>query len=161
MSFREKHLWASVVATVAVWGFYFWTLTARIADGALHRPGFIGATSGLFALCLVLVVATEVGLTLLATVTSGKAERGAQAEREMRAALQASHVAMTVLTLLIVALAVAAYALGLGEQVLLKGPTLAMSQAYGLVLIANILLACVVVSELTRFVFTLALIRRR
>ncbi len=34
MSFREKHLWISIVASVGVWGWYFWIVGSAVAAGA-------------------------------------------------------------------------------------------------------------------------------
>lgn len=162
MSFREKHLWASIVATLGVWGYYFWHLFDLIRSGALKGEHFVGPMSGLFVTCLVLVVAIEVSLTLIATWTSRQTLDRPRREREMKAALHASHVALMVLMLLVIGLAIIAYGLGLTDGVLVgDGPKAWMTINNAGALIANILLFVVVLSELVRFVLTLALIRRR
>ncbi|QLQ12764.1 MAG: hypothetical protein HZY74_04960 [Brevundimonas sp.] len=162
MSFREKHLWASIAATLGVWGYYFWRLFEHIRDGDLKSDHFVGPMSGLFILCLVLVVVIEVSLTLVATWTSRQTLDRARREREMKAALQASHVALMVLMVLVMGLAVLAYSLGLTKGVLVgDGPKALMTLNNAGALMANILLFVVVLSELVRFSLTLALIRRR
>ena len=161
MSFREKHLWASIIATLGVWGYYFWRLEEQIRAGALMGDHFIGPMSGLFVTCLVLVVVIEVSLTAIATWTSRKRERHARDEREMRAALQASHFALMVMIALVICLSIIAYGLGLTEAAFMGGgPRAVTTHENALVLIANILLFVVVMSELVRFGLTLFLIRR-
>ncbi|CAN5316964.1 hypothetical protein BH10PSE2_BH10PSE2_30200 [soil metagenome] len=160
MSFREKHLWISILVTVGVWGFYFWRLVVALAHGGLTSPSFVTGMGGLFVGCLVLVVVVEVALTILATVTTRKSERDARDERETLAALKASHVSLMALIALVVSLAMAAYLAGLFVQAAPEGPRLHTLSANFLVLAGNAMLACIVVSELIRFVFTLGLIRR-
>lgn len=157
MSFREKHLWISIAATVGVWGEYFWRLIGVVRAGGLASPDFASDMGGLFFSRLALVVAVEVGLTILATLMTRQAEREARDEREMTAALQASHVSLMLLIVLVVTVAVGVYGAALLTPGLLSG---VVSVRNALALAANVLIGCVVLSELTRFVFTLALIRR-
>lgn len=158
MSFREKHLWISIVATVGVWGFYYWRMAAAVADGALMAQGFASSMGGLFVGCLVVSVLVEVVLTLIATWTTPKAERDARDERETLSSLKASHVALMALIALVVMQSGAAYFAALASPAF--GTHIATTPANALVLLANILLASVIVAEMIRAGLTLALLRR-
>ena len=159
MSFREKHLWISVIATLGVWGFYFWSLGAWIADGALTRPGLAGQAGGLFALCVIVVAVLEVVLTFVAQATTSKIDKTTRDEREITAALRASHVSLMVLIALVFCLAIAVYFAGLIGGNLVEGRTAYTTDVNAMVLLANVLVACVVVSETIRSGLTLALLR--
>jgi hypothetical protein len=158
MSFREKHLWISIVATIGVWGFYCWRMAVLIADGALMRQGFAATMGGLFVGCLVISVVVEIILTLIATWTTPKAERETRDERETLAALKASHVALMALIALVILQSGAAYLGALASPAF--GTHIAATPANALVLLANILLASVIVAEMIRAGLTLALLRR-
>lgn len=160
MSFREKHLWVSIVATVAVWGAYYFRLGVWIADGGLTRPGFAWDVGLMFGLGLVVLVAAEVVLTTLIELTRRKGERDVQTAKARMASFQASHIALMALVAMIVVLAAGAYFTGLAAQAFGDGVLPAVLEANALVLIGNILMGCVIVAELIRFGFTLALIRR-
>lgn len=159
MSFREKHLWISIVATVGVWGFYGWRLIQAIAGGGLTDPGFAFATGGLFIGCLVVVVLLEVGLTFLAMATTRRAEREARDERELVASLKASHVSLMALMAMVFSLAIAAYLLGFANAAAPGTADLPMTPTNALIFAANLLMGAVIVSELIRYVFNLALLR--
>jgi uncharacterized membrane protein len=160
MSFREKHLWISIVTTVAIWGFYYWRLIEAIGAGGLTDPRFAFLTGGLFIGCLVVVSVVEIILTLLATATTRKAEREARDERELLASLKASHVSLMALIALVFSLAIAAYMVGFLDAAAPAGPKLPMTPTNAMILFANILMAAVIVSELIRYVFNVALLRR-
>ncbi|MDP3405105.1 MAG: hypothetical protein Q8S03_10475 [Brevundimonas sp.] len=153
MSFREKHLWISVFTTVGVWSVYFHQLVERILRGGMDDSRFAVVTGVAFAGAVFVVAAIEVVLTLLATATTAKVDRETRDERELLAAFKASHVSMSLLIVLVISLASAAWLSGLTQQPLFTGPA-------AMVVLANLLVACVVLSELTRFGFTLYLLRR-
>lgn len=159
MSFREKHLWISIVTTLGVWGYYFWSLASWISDGALTRPGLVTQAGGLFMICLVVLVVIEVGLTFVAQVTTSKIDKTTRDEREITASLRASHVSLMVLIALVFSLAIAVYFAGLIGGNLVEGRTAWVTDINAMVLLANVLVACVVVSETIRFGLTLALLR--
>ncbi len=159
MSFREKHLWISIVATLGVWGYYFWSLGAWIADGALMRLGLVTQAGGLFALCVFAVAAIEVVLTFVAQATTSKIDKTTRDEREIGAALRASHVSLMVLIALVFCLAIAVYFAGLIGGNLVEGRAAYVTDINVMVLGANVLVACVVVSETIRSGLTLALLR--
>jgi len=153
MSFREKHLWISLFATVAVWTIYFRELIDRVLHGGMADPRFAVVMGVGFAGAVFVVALIEVVLTLLATVTTARVDRETRDEREMLAAYKASHVSLMLLISLVIGLGVAAWFNGLFRHALLNGPG-------AMVVLANLLVACVVLSELTRFAFTLYLLRR-
>jgi len=153
MSFREKHLWISIFATILVWAVYFRELVDRLMHGWIDDPRFATVMGIGFAGAVFVVALVEVVLTLLATFTTPKVDRETRDEREMLAAFKASHVSLMLLISLVICLGVALWFNGLFRNVLLAGPG-------AMVVLANVLVACVVVSELTRFSFTLYLLRR-
>ncbi|MBU1345911.1 MAG: hypothetical protein KKA16_03050 [Alphaproteobacteria bacterium] len=153
MSFREKHLWISVIATVLVWSVYFRELVDRVLNGGMDDPRFAGVMGVAFAGAVFIVVVIEVSLTVFATLTTSKVDREARDEREMLAAFKASHVSLTMLIVLVISLALVAWFSDLTRGVLFGGPG-------AMVVLANVLVGCVVLSELTRFALTLYLLRR-
>lgn len=160
MSFREKHLWISIIAALGVWGFYFWHLFTRVADGGLTDSGFAPAVSGLFVGSLVLVVVIEVVLSLLATASTPRAERNTRDERELLASLKASHVALMFLLGLVSTVAMAVYFTGwIGGEGLARIRTTA-TDVNIVILLANILVASGVLTEIVRAGLTLALLRK-
>ena len=160
MSYREKHLLISIASTVLIWGVYFQQMAMRIADGGLARQSFVTAMGGLFVLCLILVVAIELALRVVAWLTTSKAERQARDEREARATWKAGYASLMLLIGLVISLATLAYLMGFGMVAAPEGPRLQTLGSSFLVLSANVMLACVVVSELFRFAMTFVLIRR-
>lgn len=160
MSFREKHLWISIAATATVWGFYYWRLIGAIGAGGLTDPRFPYTMGILFLGCLALVVVVELALIGLATSTTRPAEREIRDERELLASLKASHVSLMALIGLVFCLAIGAYLLGFADAASPGGPGLPMTPTNAMILFANILMAAVIVSELIRYVFNVALLRR-
>lgn len=159
MSFREKHLWISIVASVAVWGWYFGLLIRHVAAGRLVSDHFTGDVSLAFMGSLVVVVLIEVVLTLIATWTTPKSERDTRDEREILASLKASHVALMALIGLVFCLSAAAYFAGLLDDNFVRGPAVFSVTGEMMVLFANVLLACLVLAELVRAGATLLLLR--
>ena len=159
MSFREKHLWISIVASVGVWGWYFWFLIRHVMDGRLVNDHFTGDVSLAFMGCLVLVVAIEAVLTIIATLTTPKHEQKTRDEREIHAALKASHVALMALIGLVFCVSMGAYFAGLIDDNLVSGASVFRVDGNLMVLVANILLACLVIAELIRAGVTLMLLR--
>ena len=159
MSFREKHLWISIVASVGVWGWYFWFLIRHVMDGRLVNDHFTSDVSLAFMGCLVLVVVIEAVLTIIATLTTPKHEQKTRDEREIHAALKASHVALMALIALVFCVSMAAYFAGLIDDNLVGGAAVFRVDGNLMVLVANVLLACVVIAEVIRAAVTLALLR--
>ena len=159
MSLRERHLWIAIVVTAGVWGLYGWRLVSHVAAGDLKGQGFAADMGGLFVLGLVLIAVGEGVLTLIARLAPRAREREGAAER--RAALTASHVSLMALIALLSAVAAALFVLGLIGDPVLRPLLRWTTPANLLVLIANALLACTVLSELARYALTLAYLRTR
>jgi len=160
MTFREKHLWITVVTTVGIWGFYFWSLIARILEADLRNDRLAISLSALFVICLLTVVLVEVVLTLIATATTRKAERQARDEREILAALKASHVALMGLIAMVFCIATGSYFAGLIGTNLIAPWQDHISDINIAVILANVLLACLVITELVRAGLTLGFLGR-
>ena len=157
MSFREKHLWITVLTTVVVWAVYFRELIVRVLDGGMADPRFPFVMGVAFAGAIFVVSVIEVALTAIATLTTPKAERGMRDEREVHAALKASHVALMLLIVLVIGLSVAAYFTALAAPTF--GTHLDVTSGGVLVVVANVMVACVVIAELVRAGLTLVFLR--
>lgn len=160
MSLVEKHRLTEIVTTSLVWGVYFFHFGRRLADGAMAERGFIVEMGCLFVMGLAAVVVMEVVLTVIARRTTSEAELEARDEREATAGLMASRAAQGTTVALLLTLAGGAWLLGLTDQ---GDPGRLPIEATGanlLMLGANVLLACAIVAELTRFGLHLMLLRR-
>lgn len=149
MTHRKTHLWISLIVGVAVWGAYFahFIQTMRRGDTGGLALWFLGALA-------IIVIAETVATGLIAWLFRRRA-RVLDEGPTLQAALKASHVALMLLIAMILILAG-----------LLSLPTLFGWSLIGLssdvpVVAANVLLAMVVIAELVRAAFTLALIPRR
>lgn len=160
MSFREKHLGVAIIAGLAVWGAYGWKFFERVLAGGLKQADFAADMGGLFVLGLVAVVVLEAGLTALAMLTTSRAERRARDEREGLATLQASHVSLMLLIGLLVTVSAVAYGVGFWGSVKPEGLARWMIPGNGLVLVANAVLGCIMLSELARWALSLVLLKR-
>lgn len=160
MSFREKHLWISIVASAAVWGWYFWFLIRHVASGRLVSDHFTGDVSLAFMGSLVVVVLIEVVLTIIATATTPKSERDTRDEREILASLKASHIALMALIGLVFCVSTGAYFAGLLDDNFVGGAAVFSITGEMMVLLANVLLACLVLAEMIRAGVTLMLLQR-
>jgi hypothetical protein len=149
MTHRKTHLWISLIVGVVVWGGYFTHVVQTMRRG---EPGAL-ALWFLGALAVIVVVET-VATGLIAWLFRRRA-RVLDEGPTLQAALKASHVALMVLIAL--ALLTAA-GLALAS---LFGWSWDLSAARTPVIAANALLAMVVIAELVRAAFTLALIPRR
>jgi len=159
MTLRQQHLWIAIVTTLGVWGLYGWQLIERIRVGDLTRPGFAGEMGALFVVGLVLIAVAEGVLGLIARLLPHADTREGAAER--KASLQASHVSLMALIAMITLVAAVLFLTGWIGQPVLSRLLAATTPANLLVLIANLLMGCIVVSELIRFAMTLALLRAR
>jgi len=149
MSHRRTHLWISLVVGVVVWGAYFAHFLHLGAGGSGRGLAlwFIGA--------LAVVVAAETVATGLIAWMFRRRARVLDDGPTLEAALKASHIALMLLIAMIL------IAAGLLTLPALFGMTLiGMSQDMP-VFAANALLAMVVIAELVRAAFTLALMPRR
>lgn len=149
MTHRRTHLWISLVVGFAVWGAYFGHLLQQLRRGETGGLvfWFLGAL-------VVIVLAETVAVSLIAWLFRRRA-RALDEGPTLQAALKASHVALMLLIVLILAAA------GLLASASLFGWSLDLSGARGQVIAANALLAMVVTAELLRAGLTLALLPRR
>ncbi len=159
MSFREKHLWVSIVSSVAVWGWYFWFVASRLTAGWRTDDHFTATLSMAFLGCLILVVLIEAALTFIATAITPRAERRMKDEREIHAALKASHIALMALIGLIFCVSAAAWLAGVVDDNMVGGRAVFSVNGNLMVALANVLLACLVLTELVRAGVTLMLLR--
>ncbi len=94
MAFREKMLWSSLVATLAIWGWYFMALLGALrAD----RVDF-GQAAGRFVLAIVLIVAVQVVVAIALAITSPREANAPADDRERGFALSAYRAAFVVLS---------------------------------------------------------------
>lgn len=149
MTHRKTHLWISLIVGVAVWGAYFahFIQTMRRGDTGDLALWFLGALA-------VIVMAETVATGLIAWLFRRRA-RVLDEGPTLQAALKASHVALMLLIALVL---LAAAGLAVSS---LFGWSWDLSASRAPVVAANALLAIVVIAELVRAAFTLALIPRR
>lgn len=146
---RKIHLWISLIVGVVVWGAYFVHFVQGVRSGDLSDLvwWFLGA--------LILAVGIEGAATGLIARLFRRRSRVLDEGPTLLAALKAGHVALMLLVGLIL---LCALALALAS---VFGWRLDLADARGQVIAANLLLALVVVAELTRAGLTLALMPRR
>lgn len=149
MSHRKTHLWISLIVGVVVWGGYFTHFIQTM------RTGFTGPLILWFLGALLIIVVAEVVATSLIAWLFRRRARALDDGPTLDAALKASHVALMILiglALLTAAGLALASALGWDPEINTRNTP---------VIAANALLAMVVIAELVRAAFTLALIPRR
>lgn len=159
MSLRQRHLWIAILVTLGVWGLYGWALVSAVNQGGLRQAGFAAQMGGHFVLGLVLIAIAEGVLNLIARLLPNRGAK--EGVLEKRASLEASHLSLMALITLITGLAASLYGLGVfGDRVI---DWLLNNARPGnlLVLFANGLMACVVISELARFAAALVLLPKR
>lgn len=149
MTHRKTHLWISLLVGLVVWGAYFGHVVQSV------RRGDTGDLALWFLGALVVIVVAETVATGLIAWLFRRRARALDEGPTLQAALRASHIALMIL----IGLALTAAA-GLALASVL-GWSPEMSAGRMAVLAANGLLAMVVVAELARAAFTLALIPRR
>jgi hypothetical protein len=80
MTFREKMLWGSLAATIAIWGWYFWGFVS-----ALKGPTFdAGAEVGSFIFAIVALIVVQIVVAVVLAISS-PAEASAPADERDRA----------------------------------------------------------------------------
>jgi len=146
---RKVHLWISLIVGTGVWGAYF----AHFVQGL--RAGDTGGLLWWFLGALVVTVAAETLATGAVAWLFRRRTRTLDDGPTLLAALKASHVALMLLVVMILALAAA-----LSIPALFGWRFIGMSSDAP-VIAANVLLAMVVIAELTRAGLTLALLPRR
>jgi len=159
MTFREKHLWITIATALGVWAVYFWRLGERVAGGGLADDRFAGDVSALFVWCLIIVIGVEIVLNIMAAATTRKADREAKDERETHARRRSGEMAYVTLFIIVGMAACAAWFGGMIGGNLVDAGVAAADEVGVMVLIANVLFACLILSELLRAAFELTLLR--
>ena len=148
MTYRKTHLWISLVVGLCVWGAYFTHVVRAL------QAGDIGGLVWWFLGALVVIVIVEAAATGLIAWLFRRRTRQLDDGPTLAAALKASHVALMILVALVLISAAGLSLAGLfGWAPSPASPNL-------MVIASNALLAMVVVAELARAAFTLALIPR-
>jgi predicted membrane protein DUF2178 len=142
MSFREKSAWASLLSTLAVWGYYFLQLGQEIAAGQVRTGDFIG----LFVGCTITLVVVQVAIAILLAVHAGREADAPADERERAIELKASHAAYQLLVVLVVAAALAGPVVGIFS----RGLFAADAAAGTALVMASLAILAVVLAELVR-----------
>jgi hypothetical protein len=93
MSFREKSAWISLVAYLAIYGFYFANVAMALARGEADAAHFLG----LLGKSVVLFVLVTVVLTIIAAIRSPRDAQAPQDEREKLIRLKANSMSGPVL----------------------------------------------------------------
>jgi hypothetical protein len=146
---RKTHLWISLLVGVAVWGVYFGHVIQSL------RRGDTGDLALWFLGALAVILLIEAVAGVLIGWLFRKRSRTLGDGPTLTAALKASHIALMIL----IGLALVGAA-SLSVTALI-GWTPDLSSARLQVAAANGLLALVVIAELSRAAFTLALLPRR
>ena len=127
MSFREKIAWITIVAHGVVFGGYFWALWQSWGDSYAG-----GLSLGLMIGAVVTLIILTVALTIAVSILSPKAAQAPADERERIIALKSERIGSFVLSVGVVSLIGA----------LLAG--------WNAILVANLLLACMVIAEMLK-----------
>jgi uncharacterized membrane protein (DUF485 family) len=136
MPFREKSAWIQLICTVAVWGYYFSTVTLALAAGqSVH---FVS----LFVGCVIGLVVLQIVLSIVAALFALRDAKAPSDERENLIALKAVRIAFIVLNIGIIVLAVAGP--------LLARPLLPNIADAGMIVMVNGILLAMVVAEVAR-----------
>lgn len=146
MSFREKAAWISLAVTVGVWGWYFWKVWATWGSDV--------DLVGLFVRSVILSVVVQLILQAVAHYTTPEAERSIRDEREDRIESRATGVGYTLLTVLVITLAIASPAIigGFGSL-----PHDLIGDAA--VAVPNLIILSVIIAEAFRSVTAIAFYR--
>jgi len=152
MSFREKLSWGVLLTTSTVWGFYFVRLGLKAADGSLTQ-NLVLWTMGA---CIGFSIAAQVGVSILAAVSTPKAERGVVDEREQGVALKASYTAFVTMSGTLGALSAFGYNYALRHPDMLGPDPLAPA----LLLAANGFIFALALSEVVRHAILITRLRR-
>ena len=93
MSFREKSAWASLLAYLAIYGFYFANVASALARGDADGGQFLG----LLSKSVVLFVVVTIVLTIILAIFAPKDAKTPEDEREKLIKLRANSAAGYVL----------------------------------------------------------------
>lgn len=152
MAFREKMLWGSLAATVAIWGWYFLGFLA-----ALTGPRFdTGTEVGSFIFAVVALTVVQVVVAIVLAISSPAGARAPADDRDREFALRAYRPAFVTLSVLVAMLTVVAPLTMATAPAWLGGKPASVVP----IVISNALLLSLVLAELVRS-GTLVLLYRR
>lgn len=159
MSLREKQLWASLVSGLVVWGAYaVWAARVLLDPGHPHPARDTGIA---FLAALILYVVVEAGLAG-AVAWFQRRHRPAQDAALTEAGLVAGQIALMVLVAGVVLLLVGLMLFAVGAEYAHEGYSVgAALSARAPLILAQVLLAVLLITEGVRAVLTLLLVRRR
>jgi hypothetical protein len=100
MAFREKMLWASLILTLGIWGWYFARFAGAFRAGIFDQ----GAATGDFATSVFLIVVVQVVAAILIAIFTGRSADAPADDREKGFALAAYRPAYLVLVMGVVML---------------------------------------------------------
>ena len=152
MAFREKTLWASLVSTLAIWGWYFagfWgAMRASRYDQAAETGNFITA--------IFLIVVVQIVMAVVLALSSGKEADAPADDREKAIALLGYRSAYIALMLIVVMLMITGPILLRMAYPWSPAPPPGMAP----VLMGNALLAALVIAEVANAVTQLYRFRK-
>ena len=100
MAFREKMLWASLVVTLGIWGWYFARFARAMKAGIFDQA----AATGDFAMTVVLIVIVQIVAAIVVAIVTGRSTDALADDREKGIALAAYKPAYLTLTMGVVML---------------------------------------------------------
>lgn len=148
MAFREKMLWASMIATLGIWGLYFLRFVQEIRAGHFDQS----AATGDFIQTVGLIVAVHVIAAIVLAVISGKEANAPADDREKAFALAAYRPAYFTLSAAVVTLMITAPVLLRIASEWRPAPPPDLAP----VLLGNALLAALVLAEIVHDAWQLA-----
>lgn len=139
LTFREKSYWASLIIMSAVWFNYFVRVQPVLVDGSISREDSIGLFIGAVVTLVILEIVVHIGLA----VTNPKTADQASDERDKAISSKAGNIAGWILSICVV---------------MIGG--LAMFRDASSVLIANLLLLALVLTQCVDYALALFYYRR-
>lgn len=100
MAFREKMLWASLLLTLGIWGWYFVRFAAAFRAGIFDQ----GAETGHFATSVILIVIVQIVAAIVVAIFTGRDADAPADDRERSFALAAYRPAYLILVMGVVML---------------------------------------------------------
>lgn len=142
MAFREKSAWIAVLASLPIWGFYFWSVVSEALEGRLDGDMLFWR----FLICLGVAVAVMLPLNIAAALLGRQDMDARPDEREAAIDARANRIGLALLEALGLGLVLASGALsGFARDAYPADP----AGAATLVLV-NALLFCLVLAACTR-----------
>lgn len=152
MAFREKTLWASLVTTLAIWGWYFWGFAGAVQANRYDQA----AETGNFVLAIILIVIVQIVMAGALALSSGREADAPADDREKAIALHGYRSAYFALMLIVVALMITGPILLRIAYDWTPAPPPSMAP----VLMGNALLAALVIAEVANAVTQLVRFRK-